>query len=112
MNKNKLIHEKLEMGCWHTLDKKLLKCKCGVKGPSANPDYSLDEWIPRLIKRLKELNSWKGFHLYAERAYPRMTINVQPYNLTSWLVQQPRFRDLLYDYLKEKENINEKVNSS
>lgn len=122
MDKNHYIHEKLKMGCWHeypsyvplTLDYPCKKCgKWESEG--SNPTYSSDEWIPKLIARLVELGMWDSFYALTWFARKGLTaVMVSQYIQESaihsaWLIQQPRFRDLLYDYLKQKGDEDDKT---
>lgn len=106
MPKDRYIHKRLEMGCWHEANyPKGVACVCLIckKVFKDNPTYSSGEWIPKLIKRLVELGRWKDVEFYFEKQYlweeslVGLVFRFDKY--TAWWCQQPRFRDLLYDYL-------------
>ena len=48
---------------WHELDKKLQRCKCGVKGPSANPDFYTDA-DAGAMQLLRELEKTRMFRVF------------------------------------------------
>ena len=116
MNENQFIHEKLwPEKCWHEWTDnegdwpECKHCKCRRYHVDDNPDYFTDEWIPKLIKRLVELGWWNNFAGYCRKVF-REECNVEGTLLwwetertMSYLIQQPRFTTLLYDYLKKGE---------
>jgi len=103
---NKFIHEKLKMGKWYKenyLDKMIIDRYCDDEDWTF--DYSKDIWITHLIKRLVELNMWETFY---NNIYDYWLLNIRKNQDTTddefaaWWCQQPRFRDLLFDYLKQE----------
>ena len=58
--KNRLVWKWLGH-CWHMVDPALLRCKCGVKGPSANPDFTTDSGAVLLLRELMKREDWQDF---------------------------------------------------
>lgn len=110
--KDEFIHEKLKMpGCWHVMGefppvgKKRKQCqKCGLSDYElgVSPGYSNDLSILGIMKRLVELGRWQEFYKCACSFWgsPTMAMSTEAYALfTEWLMQQPRFRDLVASFL-------------
>jgi len=65
---NKRLCEKLKIH-WCEVDPVLLRCKCGTKGPSANPNFLDDAGAVELLRIMMGREDWGKFSLWINAKY-------------------------------------------
>ena len=104
MTPNEFLHRHLYPGeCWHSGsiyrepngNRRFGCSKCGSAAP--NPNYSTMP-IQDLIARLVELGEWVEFRLYAYKVWFETPGETGMAEFEAWLIQQPRFANLLLGY--------------
>jgi hypothetical protein len=113
--RNRFLHEKLKMPePWHEMKENppyLYNpaacpsiCSCGERTdsrdiPHRNPDYFAKGQAEDIIARLVELGEFGNFVEFALRQR-HWELRLSESGNIAWLIQQPRFATLLYDYFK------------
>jgi len=90
---------------WHELDKKLQRCKCGVKGPSANPDFYTDAGAVRLLRELEKWERGKLFfahQMYVTEGYNIEAVDDDGYINREFITTPGLLADKLIEWKEEK----------
>jgi hypothetical protein len=104
MNENQFIHGKLyPKECWNpNVDFWRTEPLCdNCMKFHSNPDYFTMP-VEKLIARLDELDMLYGLDSFLDWADDRW-MSMPKSNFIAWLISQPRFTTLLYEYLKKGE---------